>query len=194
MLFELFIQIPLENNPGQLPKWHTTQSLGLEFGSDFSNGLLEHETDNPSLDTAPDLFTFDGQSKEEPVQENHPKQHSETKAEFLVKPNFENEVPTEESINYALTVRRTLLDGEESLKKVDSFSRWIAKELEEVDDLRMQSSPCISWSTDECGHVIDDSSLSPSLSQDQLFSINEFSPKWAYAESETEVQLIWLIV
>ena len=75
----------------------------------------------------------------------------------------------------------------------DSFSRWITKELGEVADLNMQSSPGISWSTDECQHVIDDTSLSPSLSQDQLFSINDFSPKWAYAESEIEVLILWKI-
>ena len=84
-------------------------------------------------------------------------------------------------------MRRGLLDGEESLKKVDSFSRWMTKEFAGVDDLHMQSSPGISWSTDECGDVIDDTSLNLSLSQDQLFSINDFSPKWAYAESEIEV-------
>ncbi|KAF7803721.1 Calmodulin-binding transcription activator 2 [Senna tora] len=183
-------QIPFENNPGQLVKWSTTQTLGLEFGSDFSNGLVEHETHSSSPDIAPELVTYDGQPKEEPVLENFPDQHTYTQSQILLKSNFENEVSTEESINYASTVRRTLLNGEESLKKVDSFSRWITKALEEVDDLHMQSSPGISWSTDECGHVIDDSSLSPSLSQDQLFSINVISPKWAYAELETEVLII----
>ncbi|KAJ7942518.1 Calmodulin-binding transcription activator 2 [Quillaja saponaria] len=81
----------------------------------------------------------------------------------------------------------SLTDGEESLKKVDSFSRWISKELGEVDDLQMQSSSGISWSTFESGNIIDDSSLSPSLSQYQLFGVTDFSPKWAYAELATEV-------
>lgn len=180
--------MPSEKSPAHSPNWPTTQSLGLEFGSDVSNGLLEHEVHSPSPDVAPNLFSFSDQPNEEPVQENFPKQHMDT---HLLISNFENEVPTEESISYASTVRRKLLDGEENLKKVDSFSRWITKELEEVDDLHMQSSPGISWSTDECERVMDDSSLSPSLSQDQLFSISDFSPKWAYAESETEVLLIW---
>ncbi|XP_028788756.1 calmodulin-binding transcription activator 2-like isoform X2 [Neltuma alba] len=181
-------QIPFESNPGQMSKELTTQSLGLEFGSDFSNGLLQHETHDH---VASGSLNFNCQQKEEPVPENFPEQHTDTQSQILLKYNFGNEGPTEESINYALTVtRRSLLDGEESLKKVDSFSRWITKELEEVDDLHMQSSPGISWSADECGHVIDDSSLSPSLSQDQLFSINDFSPNWAYAESETEVLII----
>lgn len=153
----------------------TTQPLGLEFGSKFSNVLMEHETHN-RVASGPE--TFNSLQKEESVVENFPEQYANTQSQ---------------SINYAFTVRRSLLDGEESLKKVDSFSRWITKELEEVDDLHMQSSPGISWSADECGHVIDDSSLSPSLSHDQLFSINDFSPNWAYAESETEVLLKYLI-
>ncbi|KAK4271259.1 hypothetical protein QN277_019976 [Acacia crassicarpa] len=180
--------IPFGGNPGQMSKELTTQSLGLEFGSDFSHGLLEHETND---DVASGLVTFNCQQGEEPVLENFPEQHTDTQSQNFLKYNFGKEVPPEESINYAaLTVKRSLLDGEESLKKVDSFSRWITKELEEVDDLHMQSSPGISWSADECGNVIDDSSLSPSLSQDQLFSINDFSPTWAYAESETEVLII----
>ncbi|KAI4296364.1 hypothetical protein L6164_036328 [Bauhinia variegata] len=177
-------QIPFEDNSGHLQKWPVSQSLSLEFGSDLSTGHDE------SPEITPDLFTFDGLLKVQSVQENFQKQHTDAESQVSLKSNYENEVPTEESINYALTRRRTLLDREESLKKVDSFSRWITKELGEVTDLHMQSSPGISWSTDECGQVIDDASLSPSLSLDQLFSIHDFSPKWAYAESETEVLII----
>lgn len=83
--------------------------------------------------------------------------------------------------------QKSLLDGDESLKKVDSFSRWVTKELGEVDDLQMQSSSGIAWSTVECENVSDDASLSPSLSHDQLFSIVDFSPKWAYIDLESEV-------
>lgn len=167
--------------------------LSSEFGADFSTGLLEHGSHNASPEIVSDLSTFNGQSREQPVQENFPTQPTDAQFQYSLKSNSENEVPSEESINYTLTMKRTLLDGEDSLKKVDSFSRWVSKELGEVDNLHMQSSPGISWSTDECGHVIDDSSLSPSLSQDQLFSIYDFSPKWAYAESETEVLLKWII-
>ncbi|KAF7842979.1 calmodulin-binding transcription activator 2-like isoform X1 [Senna tora] len=183
-------QIPFEDNSGQLNKWPITQLLSSEFGSDFSTGLLQHESHNANPEIAPDLLTFNGQLREQPVQENLSKQYTDGQSQLSLRSNSESEVPSEESINYAFTMKRTLLDGEDSLKKVDSFSRWISKELGEVADLHMQSSPGISWSTDESGQVIDDSSLSPSLSHDQLFSIYEFSPKWAYAESETEVLII----
>ncbi|KAI4299095.1 hypothetical protein L6164_032586 [Bauhinia variegata] len=175
-------QIPFEDNLGN--KWPMSQSLSLEIGSDLNTG---HDA---SPEITPDLFTFDDQPKVQPVQENFPKQHTDAHSQFLRKSDYENEVPAEESFNYALTIKRTLLDGEESLKKVDSFSRWITKELGEVTDLHTQSSLGISWSTDESGHVIDEASLSPSLSLDQLFSIHDFFPKRAYTESETEVLII----
>ncbi|KAE8721800.1 hypothetical protein F3Y22_tig00015125pilonHSYRG00020 [Hibiscus syriacus] len=54
----------------------------------------------------------------------------------------------------------------------------------------MRSLSGFSWSTVECGNVSDDSSLSLSLSQDQIFCIVDFSPKWAYIDQETEVLII----
>ncbi|TKY59498.1 Calmodulin-binding transcription activator 2 [Spatholobus suberectus] len=183
-------QIPFEDNTGELPKWGFTQSLGLEFGSDYGASLLGDVTNNASPDIVPELFTFNGEPKEQSVDQNFSKQYTHAQSQPAVKSNSDYEVPGEASMNYALTMKRGLLDGEESLKKVDSFSRWITKELAGVDDLHMQSSPGISWSTDDCGDVIDDTSLNLSLSQDQLFSINDFSPKWAFAESEIEVLIV----
>lgn len=167
--------------------------LSSEFGGDFGAGLLDHESHNASLEISPGWLTFNGQLREHPAHENFSKQNTDAQSQLSLRSNSENEVPSEENINYPLTVKRSLLDGEDSLKKVDSFSRWISKELGEVADLHMQSSTGISWSTDESGHVIDDSSLSPSLSNDQLFSIYDFSPKWAYAASEAEVLLQCII-
>ncbi|KAG5029086.1 hypothetical protein JHK87_012600 [Glycine soja] len=183
-------QIPFEDNTGELPNWGFTQSLGLEFGSDYGASLLGDVTNNAGPEIVPELFTFNGELKEQSVHQNFSKQYTHGQSQPTLKSNSEYEVPGEASINYALTMRRGLLDGEESLKKVDSFSRWMTKEFAGVDDLHMQSSPGISWSTDECGDVIDDTSLNLSLSQDQLFSINDFSPKWAYAESEIEVLIV----
>ncbi|KAL5073788.1 hypothetical protein RYX36_012772 [Vicia faba] len=80
--------------------------------------------------------------------------------------------------------------NKESLSKVDSFSRWMSTAFASVDDLHMQSSLGIPWGTDECGNMIDDTSLNLSLSQDQPFSIHDFSPRWAYAESEIQMFII----
>ncbi|KAE8677847.1 Detected protein of confused Function [Hibiscus syriacus] len=73
---------------------------------------------------------------------------------------------------------------------LEEFSGRDVLKLGEVDDLQMQSSSGIAWSAVECGNVSDDASLSPSLSHDQLFSIIDFSPKWAYIDLETKVLII----
>ncbi|XP_059313745.1 calmodulin-binding transcription activator 2 isoform X3 [Lycium ferocissimum] len=85
---------------------------------------------------------------------------------------------------------------EVGLKKVDSFSRWVAKELEDVQELHMQPTNQISWNaidTEDDGSClpsqlhVDSHSLDPSLSQEQVFSIIDFSPNWAYSNLETKV-------
>ncbi|GAU35312.1 hypothetical protein TSUD_389370 [Trifolium subterraneum] len=181
-------QIPFEDNTGHMPT--LTQSLSLEFGSDYGTGLLGNEAHNENSEIDPIMFSFHGEPTEKLAHQNYLGVMVDGLPQVDLKSNSANEVPSEETINYPLSVRRTLLDRDESLRKVDSFNRWITKALGEVDNLNMQSSPGISWSTDECGHVIDETSLSPSLSQDQLYSINDFSPKWADVESDTEVLII----
>lgn len=141
-----------------------------------------------------DLFnTLLHQQKEKPAQSNLQAQLPNAESECLIASNADDDIYADGNMNYSLSLRRQLFDGEEGLKKVDSFSRWVSKELGEVDNLQMQSSSGISWSTVECGNVVDDSSLSPSLSQDQLFSIIDVSPKWGYADLETEVLNICII-
>ncbi|CAJ1963485.1 unnamed protein product [Sphenostylis stenocarpa] len=186
------MQIPFEDNLGDMPMLTQTQtqSFDLQFGSDYDTGILGNETHNASSGISPIIYSFHGEPKEQLIQKHYPQEHADGQSQHALKSNSANKVFDEETINYGLTVKRTLLDKDESLKKVDSFSRWVTKELGEVADLNMQSTPGISWSTDECQHVIDDASLSPSVSQDQLFSINDFSPKWAYAESDIEVLII----
>lgn len=101
--------------------------------------------------------------------------------------------------SYYPSLRKPLLDGvmREGLKKLDSFDRWISKELDDVAESTMQSDSGVYWETVGGGDV-DDSGIStqvpsdnyvlgPSLSQDQLFSIVDFSPNWAYSGSEIKV-------
>jgi calmodulin-binding transcription activator len=87
------------------------------------------------------------------------------------------------------------------LKKTDSFSRWMSSELAEVVDLDIKSSSDAFWSTTETVNAADGSNIpineqldafvvSPSLSQDQLFSIIDVSPSWAYTGSKTKVCFI----
>ncbi|CAI8617908.1 unnamed protein product [Vicia faba] len=178
--------IPFEDNTGEFPKWSFTQSLTSEFESDYSAELLGKETNNASPEIGLDPFYFNYEPKEQPVQQNMSNEHAQS--QDALKSDFETH--GEPNVNNALNMKRVFMDAEESLSKVDSFSRWMSTAFASVDDLHMQSSLGIPWGTDECGNMIDDTSLNLSLSQDQLFSIHDFSPKWAYAESEIQVFII----
>ncbi|KAL5217865.1 hypothetical protein ABZP36_018549 [Zizania latifolia] len=101
----------------------------------------------------------------------------------------------EDAINYPLlkTQSSSLSDIlKDSFKKSDSFTRWMSKELGEVDDSQIKSSSGVYWNSEETDNIIEASSsdqftVGPVLAQDQLFSIVDFSPTWTYAGSKTRV-------
>ncbi|XP_021714178.1 calmodulin-binding transcription activator 3-like isoform X1 [Chenopodium quinoa] len=92
---------------------------------------------------------------------------------------------------------RTLLDRpvkDETLPKIDSFSQWMCKELEDVEPVKPSSGAY--WDADDkrsdCPNLppqdeFDSYTIGPSLSQDQHFKIIDFAPNWGYAGSETKV-------
>ncbi|EEF42972.1 calmodulin-binding transcription activator (camta), plants, putative [Ricinus communis] len=166
------------------------RSMTLKLAYDLDTRLLDQRTHNVDFPTTLEEF-FSGpiHQNEELVHNNHHMLLTHADQQLLMHTKSENDMSVEENGKYAFILKQPLLDGEEGLKKVDSFSRWVTRELGEVDDLHMKSSSGIPWSTVECGTVVDESSLSPSLSQDQLFSIIDFSPKWGYADSKTEVHI-----
>ncbi|XP_038683522.1 calmodulin-binding transcription activator 2-like isoform X2 [Tripterygium wilfordii] len=178
-------QIPFENSSMHFPGHSMDSPSNLELGYDFDTSIFEQG--GPNLASMRNLLEpFHNCSAQENEQALR-RQLVDAEA-VVTKSNSKNNMPLEGNINYSLIVKQSLLDGEEGLKKLDSFSRWVDKELVEVDDLQMQSSSGITWSTVECGDVVvDESSLSPSLSQDQLFSIADFSPKWTFTDSKSEV-------
>ncbi|KAL6558828.1 hypothetical protein OROMI_019178 [Orobanche minor] len=104
----------------------------------------------------------------------------------------------DDKTNYP-ALRQPLLDGlmREGLRKLDSFDRWMSKELGDVAESTMQPTSGAYWETvgnedgDDSGIsdqvALDNYFLGPSLSQDQLFSIIDFSPNWAYSGSEIKV-------
>ncbi|XP_052484600.1 calmodulin-binding transcription activator 2 isoform X2 [Gossypium raimondii] len=168
-------QIPSADNALELPKWLMDSSSNFELP--YDTRFFEQKTHDFQLPNALEEITSHDVLKDDD-------------SDSVTKTYPENDIYLDGNVNYAFSLKKSLLNGEENLKKVDSFSRWITKELGEVDDLQMQSSSGLAWSTVECGNVSDDASLSPSLSQDQLFSIVDFSPKWAYIDLETEVLII----
>lgn len=115
-----------------------------------------------------------------------------------LKPESESNLTGEKS-NYS-PLKPPLLGNfmNEGLKKLDSFDRWMSKELGDVNESKVQSSSGSYWEVVGSEDGIDDSSISPqvrldtymspSLSQDQLFSIIDFSPNWASSGSNIKVQ------
>ncbi|KAK3153577.1 hypothetical protein QOZ80_2BG0177660 [Eleusine coracana subsp. coracana] len=83
----------------------------------------------------------------------------------------------------------------DSFKKSDSFTRWMSKELPEVEDSQIQSSSGVFWSPEEADNIIEASShepldqftVAPMVLQDQLFSIVDFAPTWTYVGSKTKI-------
>ncbi|KAK7399555.1 hypothetical protein VNO78_10740 [Psophocarpus tetragonolobus] len=97
--------------------------------------------------------------------------------------------------------KRTLIDeppAEEGLKKLDSFNQWMSKELGDVEESNKPSSSGGYWDTVESGNEVGSTTISsqghldtyvldPSVSNDQLFTIIDYSPSWAFEGSEIKV-------
>jgi hypothetical protein len=138
-----------------------------------------------------------------PMQDNLQGQLSNAEHGYYLDSGQESKVTLEGKTNNICAIK-PLLDGslaEEGLKKLDSFNRWMSKELGDVNESHTQSSSGAYWDSVEGESRVDESSVSPqvhldnytlgpSLSQDQLFSIIDFSPNWAYEGSEIKVPWI----
>ncbi|XP_057976566.1 calmodulin-binding transcription activator 2 [Malania oleifera] len=187
-------QIPSEDNPLHSPILPMDQKLSLNSAYDLDTKFLEQQTHDPSFQNASEHFCARPYQQCEDYEQNYQLQLSNAEPGYSMESNSGNGM----SVEGNFTVKQQLFSShknEEGLKKVDSFSRWISKELGDVEELHLQSVSGISWGTVESGNVADDSSqlqldtysLSPSLSQYQFFSIVDFSPNWAYTDSETKV-------
>jgi calmodulin-binding transcription activator len=104
----------------------------------------------------------------------------------------------EEPISYSfLKIQSSNLSDtlKDSFKKSDSFTRWMSKELGEVDDSQITSSSGVNWNSEDADNIIEATScdqldqftVGPVLARDQLFSIFDFAPSWTYAGSKTRV-------
>lgn len=99
------------------------------------------------------------------------------------------------------TLKRTLLDeppAGEGLKKLDSFNQWMSKELGDVKESHKPSTSSGYWDTVESENEVGSTTvpsqghlgtyvLDPSISHEQLFSIIDYSPSWAFEGSEVKV-------
>ncbi|XP_038882532.1 calmodulin-binding transcription activator 3-like isoform X3 [Benincasa hispida] len=95
------------------------------------------------------------------------------------------------------------LEGFGELRKLDSFGRWMDKEIgRHCDDTLMTLDSGNYWCGLNAGNdekdvsslshhmQLDVDSLGPSLSQEQLFSISDFSPDWTYSGNVTKVLIV----
>jgi hypothetical protein len=177
----------MEGVSSHLLKWSVDQKLLLNSGYDLTARFPDQQLDSGNLiNTLEPLCT----------QEND----LHIQNDIQIQPaNADHGMTLEGKSMYSSSVKHHILDGSgtEGLKKLDSFTRWMSKELGDVEP-QVQSSSGSYWITAESENGVDDSSnpsqgnldaylLSPSLSQDQLFSIIDFSPNWAYAGTEIKV-------
>ncbi|XP_072982150.1 calmodulin-binding transcription activator 3-like isoform X1 [Typha latifolia] len=108
----------------------------------------------------------------------------ETEASYVLKESLETEVHNDEV----------------GFKKLDSFGRWMNKEIgKDCSESMIMSDYCNYWNTFDTqtddkevtnlsSHMqLEADSLGPSISQEQLFSIIDFSPDWSYSNIETKV-------
>lgn len=164
-------------------------------------------------------------------------QLSDAEHRHLLKSDLESKLTKEWKSTYSSAIKQNLFDGfMEEGAKIDSFSQWLSKEVDEESNMQSSSdsywetvkrenwvhdSSEISfsqWVSKEVGvkesnmesssygycktvkreNWIDDSSnsaeahlnpclLGPSLTQNQLYSIIDFSPNWAFVGSEIKV-------
>ncbi|KAL5714848.1 hypothetical protein ACHQM5_016754 [Ranunculus cassubicifolius] len=202
---EFNIKIEGVNGPTPEEKWKMDQKLQAALAYDQSLRFVDQKSNYPHLHHAPDSFSIHPALKiANSVQDDHQTQLPDPSLTGLLKSETQDYATVGGTVNHSSDMKYSLLDNlkaegkTDGLKKLDSFTRWMDKELGEVDESHLQSSSVVNWDTVESENVVDDSGLSPQvhmdayllstvLSQEQLFSIMDFSPNWAYTDSETKV-------
>ncbi|KAL3527718.1 hypothetical protein ACH5RR_012374 [Cinchona calisaya] len=182
-----------EGDSSYIPKWSMDQKLQLQSGGNLTTSFNEVN----SVELLNSSETFD--MLKSPVQ-NELQEHLIGADSGISAKSGLNGNPSIEGKSDYSTLRQPLLDGvlKEGLKKLDSFDRWMSKELGDVNESHLQSSSGSYWETVGDDDGLDNSNIapqahidtymmSPSISQDQLFSIVDFSPNWAYSGSEMKV-------
>ncbi|XP_047325089.1 calmodulin-binding transcription activator 3-like isoform X2 [Impatiens glandulifera] len=184
--------------------WQASEVTSLEEISKWPMDLRDNPYSTYNINKYVDSFGFSASRDEDHVDSNKythnvsQMQLRSGEGEHGLKP--EQEIYLMDGKSSYSPLRQPRLDGlqKEGLKKVNSFERWMSRELGDVNETIMQSNTGVLWEAVATEDVVDDSSiasqvhldnfvLSPSISQDQLFSIGDFSPNWAYESSETKV-------
>lgn len=181
--------------------WNKMQEQKAEWGNEagvFQNTKCLSRDLQHSHEAA---FQKNDQEKQHKIQNNCSSQiltdeYAPSKAENGFNPGTD---PVDFHVS-KLSESPSQVEGQESLKKLDSFGRWMSEEIGgDGDESLVASDSGTYWNTlDNQNGVEEVSSLShqmqldidlmgPSLSQEQLFSIVDFSPDWAYTEVGTKI-------
>ncbi|KAF7834300.1 calmodulin-binding transcription activator 3-like isoform X1 [Senna tora] len=189
------------SNSSRLPSWPTSVPPGAV--SEVSSKHYEQEVHEVDCQKSLEKYLVHPDKQNKCLKKNDLQEELlNEKDNYRVKSDLEKSTSLDEmDDNTYLTLKKTLLDGsatEEGLKKLDSFNRWMSKELEDVDELHIQSTSGAYWDTVERENGVDSTTFSPhvhlntypldpSLSYCQLFSIIDFSPSWTYENSKVKV-------
>ncbi|KAL7192584.1 hypothetical protein ACSBR2_024412 [Camellia fascicularis] len=188
-----------EGDSSHVSKWSMDQKSYQDSEYRLTSGLHGGVNCVDLLNSSGPCQTHPAEQNKHYTQNDLPIQRTYTEGGSALKSELEGNLTVEGKAEQ-LPLKQTLLNGfvREGLKKLDSFDRWMSKELGDVNESHVHSSSGTYWETVETEDGVDDSSISPqvhldtymlgpSLSQDQLFSIIDFSPNWAYAGSEIKV-------
>ncbi|KAL2521544.1 Calmodulin-binding transcription activator 3 [Forsythia ovata] len=183
-----------------LEEWQWSMDQKLHENSRYDPGNEIYNVKNEELhNTMGSCNTHPANQSKHHMHNDHQKQDMYAELGSSLKSESGGNLNVEDNANHP-ALRQPFLDGllREGLKKLDSFDRWMSKELGDVTESHSQPSSGAYWETVGIEDGGDDSGISsqvpldnyilgPSLSQDQHFSIDEFSPNWAYAGSEIKV-------
>ncbi|XP_059642686.1 calmodulin-binding transcription activator 3-like isoform X2 [Cornus florida] len=188
-----------ERDSSRMSKWPMDRKLHPDLAYNLTARFPEEVNHAGLLNSLEPYHPYPADQNKHPMQNDLKIQPTNVVGGSSLKAELGNNLPVEGKADYSV-LRPPLLDGflKEGLKKLDSFDRWMSKELEDVNDSHMQSSSGTYWETVGSEDGVDVSNISsqahldpymlaPSLSQDQLYSIIDFSPNWAYAGSEIKV-------
>ncbi|XVF61622.1 hypothetical protein PTKIN_Ptkin08bG0145500 [Pterospermum kingtungense] len=181
-----------EGDPSHISKWSSDQKLHPDLRYDLTSTFQQREANHHVLPDEQHDYSIKNNQLTEPSNGNHG---------YVPKQDSASHTTLEGKSIYSYAMREHLCESslaEEALKKLDSFNRWMSKELGDVDESHILSSSEAYWDEVEGQNRVDDSAISsqgqldafmlgPSLSHDQLFSIIDFSPNWAYVGSEIKV-------
>ncbi|XP_010267840.1 PREDICTED: calmodulin-binding transcription activator 3-like [Nelumbo nucifera] len=191
-LAEEFTNPEIAGQPDGQEKWQTASVDNSSYMSRWPKDQKLHPDPAYALEA---FHMHPDQQNGHPVQNDLPIQISGAELASVLKSNSDHNL-TMEGNPYNAKQPIEFSQTEEGLKKLDSFTRWMTKELGEVDESHTKLSS-VDWNAVENGTEVDNSGmsqahlhsylLSPSISQDQLFSIIDFSPNWAYTDSEVKV-------